>query len=100
MSVLTIISFLFFTGIVGAFAWFKTRKQKIDTLSGLFLANRSLGFLFVGGGLLFSNINTATIIGENELTYTHDMTVMAWGVTSVFAMLIVSEFFMPIYLRT
>ncbi|HEX9514161.1 MAG TPA: solute:sodium symporter family transporter [Puia sp.] len=100
MSVLAIISFLFFTGIVGVFAWFKTRKQKIDTLSGLFLANRSLGFLFVGGGLLFSNINTATIIGENELTYTHDMTVMAWGVTSVFAMLIVSEFFMPIYLRT
>ncbi len=100
MNVPAILSFLFFTAIVAVIAWYKTRKQKIDTLNGLFLANRSLSFLFVGGGLLFTNINTATIIGENELTYTHDMTVMAWGVTSVFAMLIVSEFFMPIYLRT
>ncbi|MBN9384164.1 MAG: solute:sodium symporter family transporter [Chitinophagaceae bacterium] len=100
MNVLTIVSFLFFTGIVAFISWRKVRRQKTDTLNGLFLANRSLGFLFVGGGLLFTNINTATIIGENELTYTHDMTVMAWGVTSVFAMLLVSEFIMPIYLRT
>ena len=27
------------------------------------------------------------------------MTVMAWGMSSVFAMLIVSEFIMPIYLK-
>jgi SSS family solute:Na+ symporter len=100
MNLTAILSFLLFTAIVAVVAWYKTRKQKIDTLNGLFLANRSLSFLFVGGGLLFTNINTATIIGENELTYTHNMTVMAWGVTSVFAMLIVSEFFMPIYLRT
>lgn len=100
MNVLTIVSFLFFTGIVALISWRKVRKEKTDTLNGLFLANRSLGFLFVGGGLLFTNINTATIIGENELTYTHDMTVMAWGITSVFAMLLVSEFIMPIYLRT
>jgi SSS family solute:Na+ symporter len=64
------------------------------------LANRSLNFLLIGGALLFSNINTATIIGENELVYTNNMSVMAWGLTSVFAMLVVSEFFMPIYLRT
>src|SRR5258708_38709388 len=100
MNVLTILSFLFFTGIVAFITFRKARQQKTDTLNGLFLANRSLGFLFVGGGLLFTNINTATIIGENELTYTHNMTVMAWGVTSVFAMLLGSEFFMPIYLRT
>jgi SSS family solute:Na+ symporter len=100
MNVLTILSFLFFTGIVAFVVWYKTRRQKIDTLNGLFLANRSLSFLFVGGGLLFTNINTATVIGENELVYTHNMTVMAWGVTSVVAMLLVSEFFMPIYLRT
>src|SRR5258708_19989306 len=98
MSVLAIISFLFFTGIVGVFAWFKTRKQKIDTLSGLFLANRSLGFLFVGGGLLFRNINTATIIGENELTYTHHMTVKAWRATPLLPLLISPAFFLPLYL--
>jgi SSS family solute:Na+ symporter len=53
----------------------------------------------VGAGLLFTNINTASIIGENELTYTKNMTVMAWGITSVLAMLIVSEFLMPLYVK-
>jgi uncharacterized sodium:solute symporter family permease YidK len=65
-----------------------------------FSCGRKLGFLLVGGGLLFANINTATIVGENELVYTNNMTVMAWGITSVLAMLVVSEFIMPIYLRT
>jgi SSS family solute:Na+ symporter len=100
MNTIAIISFVFFTGLVAVISWKKTRRQKADTLNSRFLANRSLGFLFAGGALLFANINTATIIGENELVYTNNMTVIAWGLTSVFAMLIVSEFFMPIYLRT
>ena len=89
-----------FTGIIALVAWRQARKTKVDTLNGLFLAGRSLGFLVVGGGLLFANINTATIVGENELVYTNNMTVMAWGMTSVLAMLVVSELIMPIYLRT
>jgi SSS family solute:Na+ symporter len=96
---LILTSFLFFTGIVALASWYKLRKNKLNTLNSLFLADRSLSFLLVGGGLLFTNINTATIIGENELTYTHNMSVMAWGVTSVLAMLIVSEFLMPMYLK-
>ena len=97
---ITIGSFLLFTGIIAFVAWRQARRTRIETLSGLFLAGRSLGFLVVGGGLLFANINTATIVGENELVYTNNMSVMAWGMTSVLAMLVVSEFFMPIYLRT
>lgn len=99
MNWLILTSFLFFTGIVGLVSWYKSRKSKLNTLNGLFLADRSLSFLLVGGGLLFTNINTATIIGENELTYTHNMSVMAWGMTSVLAMLLVSEFLMPMYLK-
>src|ERR1700748_478232 len=100
MNVLTILSFLVCTVAVALIAWYQARRQGTATLNGLFLPGRSLNFMLVGFGLLFTNINTATIIGENELTYTHNMTVMAWGVTSVLAMLIVSEFFMPVYLRT
>lgn len=92
-------SFLFFTGIVALFSWYKSRQNELSTLSGLFMADKSLSFLLVGGGLLFTNINTATIIGENELSYTHDMTVMAWGMSSVLAMLAVSEFLMPLYIK-
>jgi len=100
MNAITVISFLVFTGIVGIVAWMQSRKARLHTLSGLFLANRSLGFLLIGGGLVFTNINTATILGENELTYTHNLSVMAWGMTSVLAMLLVSEYFTPIYLKT
>jgi SSS family solute:Na+ symporter len=89
-----------FTGIIAFVAWRQSRRTRIETLSAFFLAGRSLGFLVVGGGLLFANINTATIVGENEQVYTNNMSVMAWGITSVLAMLVVSEFFMPIYLRT
>jgi len=99
MNWLIISSFFFFTGIVAFISWYKSRKTKLNTLSGLFLADRSLGFLLVGAGLLFTNINTATILGENELSYTHNMTVMAWGITSVLAMLLVSEFLMPLYIK-
>jgi SSS family solute:Na+ symporter len=99
-NLVTIASFFFFTGIIAFVALRQARKTRIETLSGLFLAGRSLGFLVVGGGLLFANINTATIVGENELVFTNNMSVMAWGMTSVLAMLVVSEFFMPVYLRT
>lgn len=99
MNWLIIGSFFFFTGIVAYVSWRKARKNKLNTLSGLFLADRSLGYLLVGAGLLFTNINTASILGENELAYTHNMTVMAWGITSVVAMLLVSEFLMPMYIK-
>lgn len=99
MNASMIIGLLFFTGIVAFAFWYKSGKPKVSTLNGLFFANRSLGFLLVGGGLLFTNINTASIIGENELTYTNNMTVMAWGVSSVLAMLLVSEFIMPLYIK-
>ncbi|MCW3120274.1 MAG: sodium solute transporter superfamily [Chitinophagaceae bacterium] len=100
MKAATIISFLIFTGLVAVISWYKTRKEKLNTSSGLFLANRNLGFMLTGGALFFTNISAAQFIGENELAYANNMTVMAWGITSIFAMLIVSEFFMPIYLRT
>lgn len=99
MEPLALFTFLFITILVAVFSWFKTRKENLNSLSGLFFANRKLGFVAVGFGLLFANINTASFLGENELSYTNNMSVMAWGVTSVFAMLLVSEFILPVYLR-
>lgn len=99
MNTTAIISFLFFTGVVAVVSWLKTRKDNLQTSAGLFFANRNLGFLVVGGALFFTNISAVQFIGENESVYTNNMTVMAWGMSSVFAMLIVSEFIMPVYLR-
>lgn len=99
MNAVSIISFILFTGEVAFISRYKTRKENLQTSSGLLFANRNLGFLFVGGALFFTNISASQFIGENESVYTNNMTVMAWGMSSVFAMLIVSEFIMPIYLK-
>lgn len=75
-------------------------KRKKQTSSDFFLGSRNLNFVLVGSLLFLSNINGTQLVGENESVYTNNMTVMAWGMTSVLAMIIVSEFFMPIYLKS
>jgi SSS family solute:Na+ symporter len=94
-----LLSFLFFTGIVALISWIKTRNVRLKTVNDYFLSNRSLGFVLVGSSLFLTNLSGNLLIGENESVYNNNMSVMAWGMTSIFAMLIVSEFFLPIYLR-
>ncbi|MBE9601097.1 solute:sodium symporter family transporter [Pedobacter sp. MC2016-24] len=93
------VTFITVTLLVAIISWFKTRKHKITTSAGLFLANRNLSFTAVGCALFFTNISAAEFVGNSESVYLNNMTVMAWGVSSVFAMLIVSEFIIPIYLK-
>ncbi|WP_343706626.1 solute:sodium symporter family transporter [Flavobacterium sp.] len=100
MNVLSIVSFLLITGLVAVISAIKTRKKKVQTTSGLFFADHNNNFFIVGGALLLSNISANQFIGENESIYTNNMSVMAWGVSSVLAMLLVAEFFLPIYFRT
>jgi solute:Na+ symporter, SSS family len=94
-----LLSFLFFTGIVAFISWMKTRNIRLKTVNDYFLSNRSLGFVLVGSSLFLTNLSGNLLIGENESVYINNMSVMAWGMTSILAMLIVSEFFLPIYLR-
>jgi len=63
----------------------------------LFLGKRRLNFWLVGCLLFLTNLNSIQFIGENESVYINNMSVMAWGITSVFAMLIVAEFVIPYY---
>lgn len=85
---------------VAIFSWFKMRKETNATVEDYFLGKRSLGFVMVGGLLFLSNVNGVQFVGENESVYLNNMSVMAWGATSVLAMIIVAEFFMPRYLRS
>lgn len=100
MNVGALLSFLLVTVAVALISWYKTRKENLQTAAGLFFANRNLGFLVVGGALFFTNISAVQFVGENELVYTNNMSVMAWGMSSILAMLLVSEFIMPVYLRS
>ena len=100
MNIPALLFFLLFNGIIVLISWKKLFREKSKTSEEYFLGKRNLGFVLVGSLLFLTNINGVQFIGENESVYTNNMTVMAWGITSVFAMIIVAEFFMPIYLRS
>lgn len=86
--------------LVALFSWRKMRHNpKYATADAYFLGNREFGFLLMGGLLFLSNVNGVQFVGENESVYLNNMSVIAWGITSVPAIIIVSEFFMPIYLK-
>lgn len=99
MNVTGFLCFLLFLSLVAAIAIYNTRKMRLNTTAAYFLGNRSLGFWMIGFSLFLTNMSCNTLIGENEFVYTNDMSVMAWGMSSVLAMLIVAEFFLPVYLR-
>jgi solute:Na+ symporter, SSS family len=93
-------SFVFFTSIVAIISYFKTKKEITQTTSGLFFANRNNNFWVVGGALFLSNISANQFIGENESIFINNMSVISWGISSVLAMVLVSEFMLPIYFKT
>lgn len=99
MNTGVIISFFLFTLLPAGIAVYKTRKQKKNTSVDFFLGSRSLGFWMIGSSLLLTNLSANQFIGENEFVYTTNMSVMAWGMSSVLAMLLVAEFLMPVYLK-
>lgn len=73
------------------------KDQQTKVGESLFLGKRRLNFWLVGCLLFLTNLNGIQFIGENESVYINNMSVMAWGITSVFAMLIVAEFVIPYY---
>ncbi len=91
---------MIFTVIAAIISFFNSRKGQNKTTTGFFLGNRSNGFIIIGASLFFSNISANQFIGENESVYINNMSVIGWGLSSVLAMVIVSEFFIPIYLKT
>jgi SSS family solute:Na+ symporter len=75
------------------------KREKSKTAVSLFFADKRLGFFSIGCALYFTNISATEFIGGSQSAYINNMSVMAWGVSSVFAMLIVSEYIMPVYFR-
>ncbi len=99
MGSFTMFSFIFFTGMVALVSWMITRREKLNTKDGYFLGGRGLGWFLVGGSLFLSNISANSLVGEPEAVYIANTSVMMWGFSSIVAMVLVSEFILPIYLR-
>ena len=96
----TLLSFLFFTGLVGLLTWIITRKDDHDSSQGYFLAGRSLTFPLIAGSLLLTNLSTEQLVGLNGAAYIDGLCVMVWEVVCVVALVFMAWFFLPRFLKS
>ena len=97
---ITIVSFLVFTGLVGIITWFVTHKDDHGTSNGFFLAGRSLTFPLIAGSLLLTNLSTEQMVGLNGAAFTDGLCVMVWEVVAVVGLIFMALFFLPKFLKS
>lgn len=97
---LTLVTFFFFTALVGAITWFLTRGDDHGTSTGYFLAGRTLTGTFIAGSLLLTNLSTEQLVGLNGAAFNDGICVMAWEVIAAMSLVFMALFFLPKYLRS
>ncbi len=97
---MTLITFLFFTALVGFLTWILTRKDDHGTSTGYFLAGRTLTGGFIAGSLLLTNLSTEQLVGLNGAAFTDGIAVMAWEVIAGASLVVMALYFLPKYLRS
>lgn len=97
---LTLLSFLFFTGLVAVVTWYLTRKDDHASTGGYFLAGRSLTFPLIAGSLLLTNLSTEQLVGLNGDAFKDGLCVMVWEVVCVVALVFMAWFFLPRFLKS
>jgi SSS family solute:Na+ symporter len=95
---LAVVSFIFFTGLVGLLTYILTRGKETETAVGYFLAGRSLTAGFVAGSLLLTNLSTEQLVGLNGAAFADGLVVMAWEVIAGVSLVMLAIFFLPRYL--
>lgn len=97
---LTLISFLFFTGLVAFLTWLFTHRDDHASSRGYFLAGRTLTFPLIAGSLLLTNLSTEQMVGLNGAAFTDGLCVMVWEVLCVIALVFMAWFFLPRFLKS
>lgn len=97
---MTILTFLFFTALVGVLTWVLTRKDDDTSSTGYFLAGRTLTGGYIAGSLLLTNLSTEQLVGLNGAAFTDGILVMAWEVMAAASLVVMALFFLPKYLRS
>lgn len=100
MTIVTVLSFLFFTGLVGLLTWRLTSKDDHESSTGYFLGGRSLTFPLIAGSLLLTNLSTEQMVGLNGDAFTDGLSVMVWEVVSVISLVFMAWFFLPRFLKS
>ena len=94
-----IITFVGFTLLVAAIAYFATRNTDESTADGFYLGGRSLTAVTIAGSLLLTNLSTEQIVGLNGQAFTEGVLVMAWETLAAIAMVVTAVFLLPRYLK-
>lgn len=97
---MTIVTFVFFTALVGILTWWITRGTNVHTDEGYFLAGRSLTGIFIAGSLLLTNLSTEQLIGLNAGSFNDGLSVMCWEVIAGLSLVILALVFLPRYLKS
>jgi len=100
MHAWTISSFFVFTAFAALLTWYITRRDDKGSSDGFFLGGRSLTFPIIAGSLLLTNLSTEQMVGLNGAAFNDGLSVMAWEVVAVIALVIMAMFFLPRFLKT
>ena len=96
---LTIVSFVGFTGLVLGLSYYLTRKNDSSSQEGYFLAGRGLTGWIIAASLLLTNLSTEQMVGLNGQGYMFNMSGMGFEIGASMALIIVAFFFLPRYLK-
>ncbi len=99
MHTLTLLSFFAFTALAALLTWSITRKDERVSSDGFFLGGRKLTFPIIAGSLLLTNLSTEQMVGLNGAAFNDGLSVMAWEVIAVLALVMMALFFLPRFLK-
>jgi SSS family solute:Na+ symporter len=93
-------SFIGFTLLVAAIAYYKTHNAHLtESAEGYFLGGRSMTGMYIGGSMLLMNLSTEHLVGLNGLSFRTGFIVMAWEVMAAMTIVLFAIFFLPKYLK-
>ena len=98
-QMLAIISFIGFTLLVAAVAYYATRGTDENSADGFYLGGRSLGAITIAGSLLLTNLSAEQIVGLNGQAFTEGILVMAWETLAAIALVLTAIFLLPKYMK-
>ena len=86
---MVLLTFVLFTGLIAGITFVLTRGDDHDSSEGYFLAGRRLTGPFIAGSLLLTNLSTEQMVGLNGAAFADGLSVMAWEIVAVTALLFV-----------
>jgi len=95
----TLISFLFFTGLVGLITYLRTRRDNLHSTKGYFLAGNSLNGWVIAGSLMLTNLSAANFTGMTANVYKGNLSPIAWTVTVIPPLIYFASILLPTFIK-